>query len=185
MQYPHPCMHKNTRGREKRRVHALACTHLQKHKTPGRSMHDLQERTDHLRATVQPLENAWKRLLASLHSLFSESSLMGCQNSWVHTTVTLCHLLVKGCGLPLRQSYLTPVQKKTFFLMPSRSEIWRCPGQLSHCGVNTITCRDEPQAQGRVCEDHGDVGAAKWSPGLPSLLFLPPREITLQRISSA
>lgn len=45
---------------------------------------------------------------------------MGRQNSQVHTTVTLCHLLVKGCGLPLWESCLTPAQKKSFFLVPSK-----------------------------------------------------------------
>lgn len=108
---------------------------------------------------------------------------MGRQNSQVHTTVTLCHLLVKGCGLPLWESCLTPAQKKSFFLVPSRSEMWRCPGS-SAVVMQRHYLQNEPQAQGRVCGDHRDVGAAKESPSVPSLLFLPPGEMTLLHISS-
>lgn len=107
---------------------------------------------------------------------------MGRQNSQVHTTVTLCHLLVKGCGLPLRDSCLLQHRRKAFFLCLQhlRSGDTQAAPLL---GCNSITCRNEPQAQGRVCEDHGHIGAAKPSSGLPSLLFLVPGEMMLQHLS--
>lgn len=176
------CACTRTHGQKGEVSVALAWMRLQKHKkTPRREMSDQQDRSHHLRDTTHPVENAWlfSSPLSNSPPWSRESSLM----AQVHTAVTLCHLLVKGWGLPLQESCLPSAHKERCFLTYAFKKLHlEMSGELSCCRATSPAERNhKPKA---VREDRNDKGVAKHSPGLPSLMFLSPGEITFEHIFS-